>query len=124
MSEHSMNMTGALAAAATRECVIRIPANNELFVDIDNEDDYEVFQEHLDTLDEVVGILEVEEHFSKSGPPHRHIVVRLSRDVRDDTERCLLQACLGSDRLHELLSWKAIQLGDMISPTLFFEARA
>jgi len=122
MSGTSMNMEAAIAAAASKGTpVIRVPEDNELFIDIDCEEDYEIFRDHLNTLDDVVGVLEVEERTSKSGLPHRHIVVRLGRDVRDDVERCLLQAVLGSDRLHELLTWKAIQGGEMISPTLFFE---
>jgi hypothetical protein len=94
--------------------VVRYPASNELFIDIDSEAAFFAF-EHL------FGIFC--EHYwdgaledgtmpafvkapSPSGKPGRyHIVVTLPRDVATQKERIVWQALLGSDTTREALAY-------------------
>lgn len=112
----------AVVIAAAKGCVVRIPGPRELFIDIDSEEASERFDGLLKAFPP--GLVElVKTTTSPSGRPgHEHIVVTLSRDVRDDRERVLLQAVLGSDTMRELLSWRRIENGsDSASVSIFFE---
>lgn len=112
----------AESAAQGRGLVIVRPADNELFVDIDDARDLDVFHQSLGVLGPLV--LGYDRAPSPSGRPDRyHIRVRLSRPVKDDRERVALQALLGSDRLHEALSWAAAERG-VVGVTVFFEKPA
>lgn len=120
VSGSSPTIEAALAAAAAKGTpVVREPAGNELFLDIDSAEDAEFFASQLLILEENIGIEGFVSTVSKSGLPHRHVVVTLARDVTT-LERIALQAMLGSDRKHELLSFLDMQKG-MEKPTLFFE---
>lgn len=121
MSGASMTLDAASAKAASKGLVVKLPAANELFVDIDNDADFAVFTKHLATLGEHVSVLGFDETPSNSGGTHRHVVVRLGRDIANDVERIFLQAVLGSDRLRELLSWACIQAKASPHPSVFFE---
>lgn len=57
---------------------------------------------------------------SKSGRGHYHGYVQLTRIVAHPLERYLLQACLGSDRRKELLTWMRWYEGHEM-PCVFFE---
>lgn len=94
-----------------------LPEANELFLDIDNEDDYKVFVEVSAILKDY--IIAWHSAPSKSGLPKRHIKVQFSRDV-NPIERIMLQALLGSDRKHEAHSIVAYINGHT-NPTMFFE---
>ncbi len=122
MSSVAMTLEKAERAAAAKGCYVRLPKPNEIFIDIDSNEDYEVFEKGLTVLREFYEVSSVEETPSRSGGECRHVVVQLTGDnYLGDYERCLPQACLGSDRLHELLSLKAIKGGATLHPTLFFE---
>lgn len=123
MSDSSFTHERALATAAATDCRIRYPAPNELFVDIDSDADFEVFEKHLAILKTHVTVDATEITPSRSGLPCRHVVVRLERPVSGPLERLLLQSVLGSDRLHELLSWLAVTKGTTPYPTVFFEPK-
>jgi hypothetical protein len=116
MSEWSDN---AESAARAKGLVVRRPLANELFVDIDD-------AESLETSHKTFGLLgplvtSFQRTPSPSGRSDRwHIRVTLSREVKDDFERIMLQSLLGSDRLHEALSWQAAARG-VVGVTLFFE---
>ena len=106
-------------AAAAKGCVIVLPKDEELFLDIDDEFSLRVFYDNVWRLDDLVAGFRRAP--SPSGKPGReHITVTLSRPVRDAFERIMLQALLGSDRLHETLSWWAASRG-IENPTVFFE---
>ena len=112
------NLRAEIRAAAVG-CVIVEPKPNELFVDIDREEDLQFFRTNLGWLEDLVTGFDITP--SQSGAPgHYHIVVRLSRPVKDAYERIALQCLIGSDRLRELLSWRNVvhQSG---RPTVFFE---
>lgn len=121
MSDAALTLEAAEKAAAAKGLVLKFPADNELFVDIDTDTDFAVFQKQLATLMLHVPVLGFDTTSSNSGGAHRHVVVRLGRNVVDDVERVLLQAVLGSDRLRELLSFVRIRSGVRVSPTVFFE---
>jgi hypothetical protein len=105
--------------AKAKGLVVKWPADNELFVDIDDAESLAAFQRGLAVLS--VGVL----GFDRSPSPGEregrfHARVRLDRPVKDKFERILLQALLGSDRLHEALSWNAAERG-VDGVTVFFE---
>jgi hypothetical protein len=112
----------AFEIAAGKGCVVRVPGPRELFIDIDS-DEANVSFERLRKACPADLIDRVDRTPSPSGRPgHYHIVVRLNRDLRDDRERVLLQAVLGSDPMRELLSWRRIENGsDSASVSIFFE---
>lgn len=118
MSKSSMQFEDTVAAAADAKMAIKIPKDNELFLDLDTKPDYLHFLEIIGKLPDVKGWVKSP---SKSGYPKCHVVVTMYRPVTS-SERILLQACLGSDRLHELLSYLASRQGNS-SPTVFFEKR-
>ena len=109
----------AAEQAKAKGCKVVVPKSNELFVDIDCEEDLERSRKYL------VHIQRMEKCSyriteSPSGRPGRyHVVVTLERDV-EPMERILLQALLGSDRVREVLSWQRLRRGEKL-PTLFFE---
>ncbi len=104
--------------AKARGCRLILPEEDELFIDIDREEDYEFFKKNVSWLTDIVDRYEVQP--SPSGKPgHYHIVVKLKRAVRDAFERIGLQAVLGSDRLRECLSWRNA-LNNSGRPTCFF----
>ena len=97
------------------------PNEFELQIDIDNEQSYLVFQNQRRIVHRFVGIERQEEHPSKSGLPRRHITLRLKKPVTT-LERICLQACLGSDRVREVLGYIRYAQNDQ-NPTLFFEKK-
>lgn len=101
-----------------------IPKDNELQIDIDNDEQYAVFERAMHSLsrNEVFSPLTYEEHPSRSGLPRRHITVTLPRNVDTPWMRIALQASLGSDPIRELISCIRLIRGDM-APTLFVEKR-
>ncbi len=105
--------------AEARGCYVVDPQPNELFIDIDREEDFEYFKKNVNWLKDIVECWHITP--SPSGKPgHYHIVVTLKRAVRDAFERIGLQAILGSDRLREVLSWRNA-LNNSGRPTCFFE---
>lgn len=123
MSGVSFTLERAIELAAEKNCRVRYPAPNELFLDIDNDDDFEHFEAALAILRTHIEVDGFDVTVSRSGVPNRHIVVRLVRPVANDMERVLLQAVLGSDRVHEMLSLIAMKKGTMTHPTLLFEPK-
>jgi hypothetical protein len=107
------------------ECAARLgrrivyPQPNELFLDIDDAESMKLFLERMPIMGDLIASQKVRPSPSKT--PYRfHVTVTLVRPVKDAFERILLQTLLGSDRFHEILSWKAASLG-VEKPTLFFE---
>lgn len=105
------------AQALGRECVY--PAANELFLDLDSLEQLGRFhanREHFAGL-----IADVHARRSPSGTTGRyHVVVQLTRFVRDQFERIALQALLGSDLTREAVAWRRATDGAE-SVTVFFE---
>lgn len=117
VSDHSRS---AEVAAAAKGLVVVLPGPCELFVDIDCAEDLVAFEKSIAVLD-TDGAWTVVRRPSPSGRPGRfHVVITLERPVKDAFERIMLQAILGSDRLHESLSYQAAARG-VANPTVFFE---
>src|ERR1700675_4239290 len=115
------NSSRAIDLALREGLTVKFPAANELFIDIDNEHSYQMFLHQMDILVKYIGVdapLVVTP--SRHGLPGRHIVVTLVNDITE-TERLLLQACLGSDRVRELLGYIQLKSGDP-HPNLFLES--
>ena len=118
MSDHSVSKE---AAAEAKGLVIVAPGDRQLFVDIDDWESMGVFSRLVEVLNKFrpctwrtaaspsrkVGRFHVTVTFT-DGPPLTNL------------ERIALQAMLGSDRLHELLSYRSHFAGDP-TPTVFFE---
>jgi hypothetical protein len=106
-------------SAKAKGLVVHRPDPNELFIDIDDESSLAVFHQTIGLLgSQVLGFSRAP---SPSGAPHRfHIRVRLDHDLKNDFERVALQALLGSDRLHEMLSWVAAGRG-VVGVSVLFE---
>ena len=117
--DYSLSYDHAVSVAAERGQTILEPADNELFIDLDTEDAYEDFLAAYEILNDQEPMIWVA-YTSKSGPPHRHVRVRLERSVTPQ-ERIMLQAILGSDRKREALSYLRMKVGNEHA-TLFFEA--
>lgn len=112
------------AVAAREGLRVDLPGPYELFIDIDSQED----REHYDAMRAILiqnGIEIVSERetpSSKSAERHSHIrLVLNSPEPLTPIERIALQACLGSDRKRELLSWLRIRLKLDRPPTVFFE---
>jgi hypothetical protein len=95
-----------------------VPASNELQIDIDTEEDYDLFLAHIKILLQF-GVAEFKSAPSKSGLPKRHVTVTLPYDL-NHWQRIALQASLGSDRKREILSCIMVMAGDPL-PTIFLE---
>lgn len=118
---HMPNSQRAIDEAAKLGMDVVFPADNQLQIDIDKEEDYVYMNSVLDVLDVHWGIKDMEVHPSKSFGEKRHVTITLYRDI-DVKERILLQACFGSDRKRELLSYLQVIHGDE-HPVLFLELR-
>lgn len=98
------------------------PTDWEIQLDIDNEHSYLLFNNQIRIARQYLSIVGIEEHPSKSGLPKRHITITLDYKVTP-LERIALQACLGSDRIRELLGFMRLNL-KQTNPTCFFEKKA
>ena len=98
------------------------PLENELFIDIDSEEQMKIFTSRLtERVRKEIGVVEWTANPSKSGLPKRHITVTLDKGWLP-LERVFLQLYLGSDPTREYLSLFRIINGDP-EPTLFFEKK-
>lgn len=118
----SHRMERAQKAAVAKGCRIVLPRPEELFIDMDTQAAYDHFiAVGLRHLRRIFPDAEVKVTPSPSGKPGRyHGVVTLPRHVRDERERVLLQALLGSDLVRELVAWERIERRAP-HPVLFFE---
>jgi hypothetical protein len=106
--------------AAAKGLVVVRPQTFELFVDLDSEAAATTFWTNAPILEDVIQTFRFAP--SQSGKPWRfHVYVTLKRDVRDALERIMLQCLLGSDLLHEVLSWREAAIEKLDDPTVFFE---
>lgn len=95
------------------------PAEDELFIDIDSEEDHDRCYAMLAMFATNGFGAKVIRDTPSRDEGHRHIVVRLDWKV-DRISRIAFQACLGSDRKRELLSIFRVLLGQDVA-TVFFE---
>ena len=97
-----------------------IPAADELFLDIDCEDDVPGVMQQLACLAKNGFECEIVRSTPSKTAGHRHMVVKLPQAV-DEMTRVALQACLGSDRRREILSVLRLLLKVDRTVTCFFE---
>ena len=109
--------------ASLKGCTVREPAANELFLDVDSIEAWANCKRLIASMQPTGLISDWKFSASPSGLlGHVHVVVGLSRPVRDMRERIMLQALLGSDPMRELLSWRRLEDGaDEDAISLFFE---
>lgn len=119
--EYAPNSQRAIDEAALLGMDVVFPAANQLQIDIDSDEAYERYLRVHPLLYQHLGVVDGEEHPSKSGGEKRHITLTLKKDITD-TERILLQACLGSDPVREFLGYIQVLTGDP-HPVLFLEKR-
>lgn len=111
---------GVIERAVAQGLKVIYPVDDELQIDIDDDASGAHFEEIWPMFANIVGGAYVKSMgFSKSGPPKRHIVVKMPYAV-DETERLLLQTILGSDARRELFGYRRVKNG--ITPvTIFIE---
>lgn len=95
------------------------PKDNELFIDIDSEDDLQLFRDQYEIFHRDYKVTSMQMRESRNGLPGRHVIVTLPFFVTD-IERIAYQAALGSDPVRELLSLRRLKDEDD-HPTLFVE---
>lgn len=95
----------AEAVAANRGQIIVYPEENQLQLDIDTDEQYEIFDRRINSLSKVLlwHVTEVEEP-SRKGLPHRHITITVKDKVFTEIERIAFQFMLGSDPVRESLN--------------------
>lgn len=100
--------------------IIVEPKSNQLQLDIDSPDKPEEYDSLMSILEQGVGITEEKETISRSG--NKHIYITLDRPL-SHYERIALQACLGSDRKRELLTWLNYQNPVNSLPQFLYEKK-
>ena len=108
---------------------VLLPAEDELFIDIDSAEQREIFERNFGILKnnwrkEFNGPIPTMESSkpSKSGWPCCHVVVKVPFPLVSDFHRIAWQGALGSDPIRELLSLIRCLNGDE-HPTLFVEKK-
>ncbi len=112
------DITELVLKAAKTDRKVVLPEPNQLFIDIDSDEDLEFYECQMLILDRFVESTET--ITASASPGHYHVVVTLSRDP-SPWERVAMQAALGSDRKRELLAI-INRTGDLPGPNCFFEA--
>lgn len=104
--------------AREKGLVAVLPEEDQLFLDIDHTDDLKVMRDVIKVLRHN-GFVIWEERRTTSKSGNVHVYLRCERAL-GTLERVLLQACLGSDRKREVLSYLRERAGNF-APTVFFE---
>jgi hypothetical protein len=122
------------ATAAEKNLDIRYANEDELLIDVDTEEAYESVKHRLGCIGNAIAPRMTEKHLakewnpmireypSKSGLPHRHLIITLPSWKMDKWERICLQFMLGSDFVREGLSVLEALIGQE-RPTYFFELK-
>lgn len=103
--------------AKERGCTVEYASPKTLQLDIDSEESREIYEDQLERLRLMFTVLEVRERASRSG--NMHVIITLKERL-SVPERIMLQACMGSDRTREILSYARYQNGDN-EPILLFK---
>ena len=103
--------------------VVVLPAPNELFLDIDDAESLAMYEARIVDLREHYEVVETKRTTSNGGNTHIYLALRDDDGwvPLDAVTRIALQACLGSDRQHELLSLMTAHAGSLRPPTVLFE---
>ena len=107
---------------AEKEGLVAVyPADDELFIDIDSANAYALMLNQLDMARQLVEMSLVRDTPSKSGLPHRHVVIKLHAPMCT-ADRIGLQAIMGNDRRCALLQYFHHINGEK-DPILFLEKK-
>lgn len=115
------NSYRALLEAKQDNLDVVFPEANQLQLDIDNNHAFAIYQELLPIVEKYYGVVTVKVTPSRSGGEKRHVTLTLLAPL-NPFERIALQACLGSDRVREILGVVQAMNGDP-HPTLFLERK-
>lgn len=105
--------------------VCHLPKEDELFIDIDTEEQYEEFCRRYDYYCSVVNEFReatTKISVSSSGLPHRHIIVKVPGMSFDYYKRLAFQAALGDDPLRIYLNCVRVAC-NFEPPITFFEQK-
>jgi hypothetical protein len=117
---YDLNREVAIQEAIEKGLNVVYPKNNELLLDIDTEEQIDLFEERFEYIQKYFDCT-YEVKNSQSGYPHCHIYVTFDENTKlNELERIFLQLFLGSDPIRELLSYLRWNNGD-VSPTLLLE---
>ena len=97
------------------------PYANELFIDIDTDEQYEDMKSRLRNFPNMMFMTAkiTRDVPSMSGLPHRHVTVTLGEDV-DNMTRAAMQMFLCSDPVREILAVRRVLQG-VSNPIIFIE---
>lgn len=109
-----------LRKAAKEGLVVIYPKEDQLFLDIDTEEQFQEFKARWDQLNPFDIFKEYYSLPSNSGLPHRHIVVNLHHKY-SSIQRIAMQAILNSDCRKELISM--LRIGTYKEPIVFFQPK-
>lgn len=120
---NSLTCRAVERAAKRRKCRVRYAEPHQLFIDIDSD---EALRKH-EALFATFAAHEQCIRCVKNSPSGRsgryHVIVTLTRPVRDEAERVTLQALLGSDSKRELLALLRLRAGcEPRAVSVLFEA--
>jgi hypothetical protein len=89
------------------------PTDKQIFIDIDSRKQYKLFKGRYDMLDDYTGgeDFNAKEYPSRSGLPHRHIIVTFSEKMTV-LEQLFLQSFLMSDPERDIMSYIQHKNGD------------
>lgn len=96
--------------ALNNDCEVVTPSDLELQIDCDTKSDFSLFKRQVKRLTEFSDIIHTWTDV-KSRNGNVHVLVTLRRPL-PVVERIMLQACLGSDRTREILSYARVLQGD------------
>jgi hypothetical protein len=114
------NFEDAVEKAKSKGKIIIEPTDNELQLDIDSKEQYNILAARMMELNENSHcIFHTQEFPSQGGAWHKHIYLKLAVDT-PILERIALQLFLGSDPVKEYLSLCLVKIGDP-HPVLMFE---
>ncbi len=105
------------ARAARVGCQVVLPRSNQLFLDLDTDEQFEQFQNRINFF--IQNEYEITVKTTRSRNGNRHVIVTLPFDMTNE-QRVILQAALGSDWKREAISaMRSICKADVVS--CFFE---
>jgi hypothetical protein len=125
ISENELRIQAAISLAEECNCDIEYSDSYTLQLDIDSPEALSYYHLNKYLLDMVVtanynSVTKTEERLSRNG--NTHIIIRFENPISIH-ERILLQACLGSDRKRELLSYIR-HLNGIEQPILLFKPKS
>jgi hypothetical protein len=112
-----LNSAEATVWANANGLEVVLPESNEVFLDMDDDESYKVFNRNREIIERFLKITHVKETTSRNG--NKHIYVGFERDL-SMLERLVIQAVLGSDRRCVGHQMRKMLEGDP-NPVLFFE---